>query len=192
MTERSYLGYISPRADAHLSWAISSGGEHYLDTVGVTSSNLVSPTISGHGSVGRAQPCQGWGRGFEPRCPLHCLLEGRFLFRPFSYRRSGQVVRQRPAKPLPPVRIRASPPYDHAGHPTGCPFFLSFLRVPSARSPITTYRLPAVMVRVSCSTCRRLAENLWTPRLRLPRAFWHQCRWGRVSPLLLSVRFLQL
>ena len=52
------------------SWAISSGGEHYLDTVGVTSSNLVSPTICGHGSVGRAQPCQGWGRGFEPRCPL--------------------------------------------------------------------------------------------------------------------------
>ena len=28
------------------SWAISSGGEHYLDTVGVTSSNLVSPTTS--------------------------------------------------------------------------------------------------------------------------------------------------
>ena len=27
--------------------------------------------VSGHGSVGRAQPCQGWGRGFEPRCPLH-------------------------------------------------------------------------------------------------------------------------
>ena len=27
------------------SWAISSGGEHYLDTVGVTSSNLVSPTM---------------------------------------------------------------------------------------------------------------------------------------------------
>ena len=26
--------------------------------------------ICGHGSVGRAQPCQGWGRGFEPRCPL--------------------------------------------------------------------------------------------------------------------------
>ena len=28
------------------SWAISSGGEHYLDTVGVTSSNLVSPTMN--------------------------------------------------------------------------------------------------------------------------------------------------
>ena len=27
-----------------LTWAVSSGGEHYLDTVGVTSSNLVSPT----------------------------------------------------------------------------------------------------------------------------------------------------
>ena len=28
-----------------VEWAVSSGGEHYLDTVGVTSSNLVSPTI---------------------------------------------------------------------------------------------------------------------------------------------------
>ena len=26
-------------------WAVSSGGEHCLDTAGVTSSNLVSPTI---------------------------------------------------------------------------------------------------------------------------------------------------
>ena len=61
-------------------WAVSSGGEHYLDTVGVTSSNLVSPTIyiCGHGSVGRAPPCQGGGRGFEPRCPL------QFIRSPFS------------------------------------------------------------------------------------------------------------
>lgn len=29
-----------------LKWAVSSGGEHYLDTVGVTSSNLVSPTMN--------------------------------------------------------------------------------------------------------------------------------------------------
>ena len=64
-------------------WAVSSGGEHYLDTVGVTSSNLVSPTICGHGSVGRAQPCQGWGRGFEPRCPLQIsqpLIRGAFSY----------------------------------------------------------------------------------------------------------------
>ena len=25
----------------------------------------------GSSSVGRAQPCQGWGREFEPRLPLH-------------------------------------------------------------------------------------------------------------------------
>ena len=54
----------------------------------------------GRGSVGRAQPCQGWGRGFEPRRPLH-----------FFIGRHGQVVRQRPAKPLSPVRIRMSPPF---------------------------------------------------------------------------------
>ena len=40
---------------------------------------------------------------------IACLRADSF-FRPFAYRRSGQVVRQRPAKPLPPVRIRASPP----------------------------------------------------------------------------------
>lgn len=28
----------------------------------------------GHGSVGRAPPCQGGGRGFEPRCPLHAFF----------------------------------------------------------------------------------------------------------------------
>ena len=97
-------------------------------TLAITYSNS---SQSGHGSVGRAQPCQGWGRGFEPRCPLHCLLEGRFLFRPFAYRRSGQVVRQRPAKPLPPVRIRASPPGITSGRPTGRP--VSFRAQPSGR-----------------------------------------------------------
>ena len=51
--------------------AVSSGGERFPDTEEVTSSNLVTPTIRGHGSVGRAPPCQGGGRGFEPRCPLH-------------------------------------------------------------------------------------------------------------------------
>ncbi len=30
-------------------------------------------TISASGSVGRAQPCQGWGRGFESRLALFCL-----------------------------------------------------------------------------------------------------------------------
>src|SRR5882757_3196543 len=27
--------------------------------------------LRGRGSAGRAQPCQGWGRGFESRRPLH-------------------------------------------------------------------------------------------------------------------------
>ena len=31
--------------------------------------------VCGNSSVGRAQPCQGWGRGFESRFPL-CLQVG--------------------------------------------------------------------------------------------------------------------
>ena len=50
------LGYIIPRAEAQPIGAVSSGVEHYLDTVGVTSSNLVSPTnqYTGHGEVSMA------------------------------------------------------------------------------------------------------------------------------------------
>ena len=29
--------------------------------------------MGGNSSVGRAQPCQGWGREFESRFPLHIL-----------------------------------------------------------------------------------------------------------------------
>ena len=63
----------------------------------------------GHGSVGRAPPCQGGGRGFEPRCPLHAY-EGPAIRSALFVRRRGQVVRHGPAKPLPPVRVWASPP----------------------------------------------------------------------------------
>ena len=31
----------------------------------------------GNSSVGRAQPCQGWGRGSESRFPLHMLKKER-------------------------------------------------------------------------------------------------------------------
>ena len=41
--------------------------------------------ICGHGSVGRAQPCQGWGRGFEPRCPLQTQQPDYYCSRAFSY-----------------------------------------------------------------------------------------------------------
>ena len=48
---------------------------------------------------GRASPCQGEGREFESRHPLHFLLW-----------RHSQVVRQRSATPLPPVQIWVAPP----------------------------------------------------------------------------------
>ena len=48
------------------------------------------PSARGSGSVGRAQPCQGWGRGFESRLPLHTNPPGR----------SGNVAREHvPAGP---------------------------------------------------------------------------------------------
>ena len=53
--------------------------------------------ICGHGSVGRAQPCQGWGRGFEPRCPLQVQQPDYHGSRAFSY----------PLQRLEPERERA-------------------------------------------------------------------------------------
>ena len=56
--------------------------------------------ICGHGSVGRAQPCQGWGRGFEPRCPLQTQQPDYYGSRAFSYpshearTREGASVKQ--------------------------------------------------------------------------------------------------
>ena len=35
---------------------------------------------SGNSSVGRAQPCQGWGRGSESRFPLNILKQQEFCF----------------------------------------------------------------------------------------------------------------
>src|SRR6187549_457515 len=55
--------------------------EHATENRGVASSILAlgttksgqpgSAITSGSGSAGRASPCQGEGRGFEPRLPLH-------------------------------------------------------------------------------------------------------------------------
>ena len=52
--------------------------EHNLAKVGVASSSLVfrsslNVVFCGNSSVGRAQPCQGWGREFESRFPLKGL-----------------------------------------------------------------------------------------------------------------------
>ncbi len=54
----------------------------------------------GNSSVGRAQPCQGWGREFESRFPLHVLTR----------RRVGRMAMQRIANPWISVRLRDPPP----------------------------------------------------------------------------------
>ena len=63
--------------------------EHATENRGVGSSILPLGTISpiggrpsGSGSVGRASPCQGEGRGFESRLPLHSLQARRSAPRP--------------------------------------------------------------------------------------------------------------
>ena len=61
--------------------------EHNLAKVGVASSSLVfRSTYCGNSSVGRAQPCQGWGREFESRFPLNKNpeLSGFFCFMVFA------------------------------------------------------------------------------------------------------------
>src|SRR5688500_19833120 len=40
-------------------------------TLGTTSAVSLGEQAGGSGSVGRASPCQGEGRGFESRLPLH-------------------------------------------------------------------------------------------------------------------------
>ena len=78
----------------------------------------IIPRVRGLSAVGSAPPCQGGGRGFEPRSPLH-ESSGADSIGSFHIRRDGQVVRQRPAKPLSPVRIRVSPPTNVKGTPRG-------------------------------------------------------------------------
>ena len=83
----------------------------------------INPCACGLSAVGSAPPCQGGGRGFDPRSPLHRSLwpVSTGLFHISG--RDGQVVRQRPAKPLSPVRIRVSPPTHAQGICHGrCPF----------------------------------------------------------------------
>jgi hypothetical protein len=75
--------YLSSRrraASRQLKAEIAQSVEHATENRGVASSILALGTIngwrglsSGSGSVGRASPCQGEGRGFESRLPLHSL-----------------------------------------------------------------------------------------------------------------------
>ena len=107
-----------------------------LDKIG--RKRRICTLLSGNSSVGRAQPCQGWGREFESRFPLQvsnpASRRGVFTIRHLACmpaaagcRRepgnalggfftqiwlSGRVVMQRPAKPCTSVRFRAQPPYS--------------------------------------------------------------------------------
>ena len=47
--------------------------------------------ISGNSSVGRAQPCQGWGRGSESRFPLNILKQQEFCFE-YGVFENGEVA----------------------------------------------------------------------------------------------------
>ena len=72
----------------------------------------------GNSSVGRARPCQGRGREFEPRFPLQVFGNafGHFAESPrespilHGARPDGRVVMHRIANPFTPVRFRLRPP----------------------------------------------------------------------------------
>ena len=91
---KSYASIILRRA------AVAQLVEQRTENPRVASSILACGTTRRKWLSGRASPCQGEGREFESRLPLQRI------------RRHSQVVRQRSAKPLPPVRIRVSPPYN--------------------------------------------------------------------------------
>ena len=90
--------------------------EHATENRGVASSILalgttigVVATSSGSGSVGRASPCQGEGRGFESRLPLHFPVR-RTIGRPAVPLPLRLVVGQRTLDPFTEVRILEGQP----------------------------------------------------------------------------------
>ena len=123
VAKNSGSGIISPcrRAESaeatHSKWAFSSGGERFPDTEEVTSSNLVTPTICDADMAQLVEHHLAKVRvaGSNP-VVRSIVLDELVGFSTSSLKdktpgwRRGQVVRQRPAKPSPPVRIRASPP----------------------------------------------------------------------------------
>ncbi len=89
---------------------------------------------------GRASPCQGEGREFESRLPLHLVKQAEKHDRPrraslISQRRRGQVARRRSAKPLSSVRIRSSPPTSWALEHIQSPYFVPCTRSPPGGAP---------------------------------------------------------
>lgn len=71
----------------------------------------------GNSSVGRAQPCQGWGREFESRFPLQVVENLSKVLGFCFFRLGGRMVMQRPAKPWTPVRFRPQPVLEQERQP---------------------------------------------------------------------------
>src|SRR5690554_2139657 len=79
--------------------AVAQSVEQWTENPRVGSSILPCGTIYMRKWLsGRASPCQGEGRGFKSRLPLHS-------------RRHSQVVRQRTANPLSSVQVWVPPPF---------------------------------------------------------------------------------
>jgi hypothetical protein len=96
----------------------------------------------GNSSVGRAQPCQGWGREFESRFPLqfsgtdrhlslYCLKGSEIT----PHWLGGRVAMQWIANPCTSVRLRAQPPFSITG-PGGEIGRRKGLKIPRDLSPV--------------------------------------------------------
>ncbi|GEM_PF-4808025 len=82
----------------------------------IANTPIMRNSFCGSSSAGRAIPCQGIGREFEPLLPLQNLRESILAF-PQSFQmygfalwRDSKMVMQRIANPPIPVRFRVSPP----------------------------------------------------------------------------------
>ena len=138
------------------------------------------PLRRGLSAVGSAPPCQGGGRGFEPRSPLHAF-PGRCESAFFIWR-SGQVVRHGPAKPLPPVRIRASPP-EETGHPLRR---VPFLVAAPARRPPPCSRSLSLFLKTASWQLGKLWESFRESdilrEMSGARPLWRRFGAGRAVP----------
>ena len=100
----------------------------------------------GRGSVGRASPCQGEGRGFESRRPLG---EGLKTARPALRRWGGREARQRTANPCTRVQIPFPPLHPAWAAGAGVARFPDTEEVTSSNL-VSPTRYPALSGRVFC------------------------------------------
>ena len=74
------VAQVAELVDAHVSGACAERRAGSSPVLGTIFKKVIN---CGNSSVGRAQPCQGWGREFEPRFPLKVKVSEKsetFLF----------------------------------------------------------------------------------------------------------------